>query len=83
MLAIVLHFDLEAHGLEVIGHELAELGVVVDDEEAHGECYFLIIGNGTAFREDLYPTLTKFLGSWSRDLTICLAKDLMLSLVDA
>jgi hypothetical protein len=33
----VLHFDLEAHGLEVIGHELAELGVVVDDEEAHGE----------------------------------------------
>jgi hypothetical protein len=31
----VLHFDLEAHGLEVIGHELAELGVVVDDEEAH------------------------------------------------
>jgi len=36
MLAIVLHFDPEAHGLEVIGHELAELGVVVDDEEAHG-----------------------------------------------
>jgi hypothetical protein len=35
MLAIMLHFDLEAHGLEVIGHELAELGVVVDDEESH------------------------------------------------
>jgi hypothetical protein len=32
----MLHFDLETHGLEVIGHELAELGVVVDDEESHG-----------------------------------------------
>jgi hypothetical protein len=37
MLAIVLHFDLEAHGLEVIGYKLAKLGVVVDDEEAHGD----------------------------------------------
>jgi hypothetical protein len=60
VLAIVLHFDLEAHGLEVIGHELAELGVVVNDEEAHGRCYFLIIGNGMAFREGLYSILTKF-----------------------
>ncbi len=45
----VLDLDLEAHGLEVIGRELAKLGVVVDDEEARGESVRYLMTSASVF----------------------------------
>ena len=45
----VLDLDLEAHGLEVIGRELAKLGVVVDDQEARGESVRDLMASASVF----------------------------------